>query len=212
MKKIILIIILSSFSILQAAPKDSTTIKKNELQKSNNEKPEQTETVKNEEDNNVKYHGFLIGLAGVIFASFISYRIGIRQSKTTLKTKKIDILENKRKKISEVKSEIIGRKIDLSANQILTAEQMGSAAIDKTVFNIMSVMSINEYFEDEFINKISDFNQSIQSEMQLAKMGKDINQENASHILSNLNTIDQLITKNIDSKLKQIESEINSLL
>ena len=89
---------------------------------------------------------------------------------------------------------------------------MGSAAIDKTVFNIMSVMSINEYFEDEFINKISDFNQSIQSEMQLAKMGKDINQENASHILSNLNTIDQLITKNIDSKLKQIESEINSLL
>ncbi len=212
MKKLILIIFLSSFSISQATPKNSSDQKKIELQQSTNKKQEHIETVKSEEDSNVKYHGFLIGLGGIVFASFISYRIGIKQSKTTMKTKKKDILENKRKKISEVKSEIIGRKIDLPANQILTDEQVGSASIDKTVYNIMSIMSINEYFEDDFIKNISDFNQSIQSEMQLAKMGKDINQENANHILSNLHIIDQLIIQNINSKLRLIESEINNLL
>ena len=80
---------------------------------------------------------------------------------------------------------------------------MGSSAIDSIVFRILEVQKISEYFDEKFIQEITEYNNSLQNFMGIAKLGKPINESEAQTVLSQMKRIEILITENINAEIKK---------
>lgn len=156
--------------------------------------------------------GYVLAFLGVLISSIVSFRIGTNQGKSNLKIKKIDILTQDKAKLTDLKKAIISRKLDLPNNQTITQEQMGTSAIDSIVFRILEVQKVSEYFPEDFISKISNYNNSLQGFMGNAKLGNQINEEEAKIVLSQMKGIETLITDNINTEIKKRQESIDSLL
>lgn len=156
--------------------------------------------------------GYILAFLGVSISAFVSFKIGTNQGKSNLKIKKIDILTHDKSKLADLKGTIIGKKIDLPTNQTITHEQMSSSAIDSIVFRIQEVQKVSEFFQEDFISKISNYNNSLQNFMGTAKLGKPIDEEEAKKVLAQMKNIETLITENIDAELKKRQQSIDALL
>ncbi len=154
---------------------------------------------------------YLIPIASALIAGIIAYVVAIKQNKSGLKIKKVDYLENKIQKLSNARENIITRKLDLPKNQTITNEQMGSSAIDSTVNNIWQILKISEYFDQKFIDKISEFNDELQKMMGQAKMGQQIDETKARELVTQIPEVNKLIRNELDDVLKQSHKQLNSI-
>jgi hypothetical protein len=162
-----------------------------------------------ENDSNIL--DYIIPIASAIIAGIIAYIIAIKQNKSGLKIKKVDYLENKIQKLSAAREVIITRKLDLPKNQTITNEQMGSSAIDSIVNNIWQIQKISEYFDKNFIDKISDFNDELQRIIGQAKMGKQIDEVKARELVTQMPEVNKTIRKELDDVLKKTHEQLNSI-
>jgi hypothetical protein len=156
--------------------------------------------------------GYIIAFLGVLISAGVAFKVGTNQGKSNLKIKKIDILTFDKSRLTELKKQIIGRKLDMPINQTITQEQMGSSAIDLIVFRILEVQIISEYFDKEFIQEITEYNNSLQNFMGAAKLGNQINEPEAQTVLSQMKRIEILISDNINAEIKKRQDNIDALL
>ena len=168
-------------------------------------------TTKNE-SSNYAILGYILAFLGVLITAGVSYRVGTNQGKSNLKIKRIDILSYDKAKLTDLKKEIIGHKLNLPNNQTITHDQMGSSAIDSIVFKILEVLKVSEYFEVDFINRIREYNETLQNFMGTAKLGQPIDEVKARETIGQLKDIEKLIVENIDSEIKKRQLNIEELL
>lgn len=156
--------------------------------------------------------GYIFAFLGVLISAGVAFRVGTNQGKSNLKIKRIDILTYDKAKLTDLKKVIIERKLDLPINQTITQEQMGSSAIDSIVFRILEVLKFSEYFDEEFIQTITKYNNSLQTFMGTAKLGQQINETEARTVLSQMKSIEILISEKIDAEIKKRLTNIDALL
>jgi len=156
--------------------------------------------------------GYILAFIGVLITAGVSYKVGINQGKSNLKIKRIDILTYDKSKLTDLKKEIVGHKLDLPNHKIITLEQMGSSAIDSIVFRILEVLKLSEYFDINFIQQITEYNDSLQRFMGSAKLGQKIDENEARQVLERMKDIEKLITENVNSEIKKRQINIEELL
>jgi len=156
--------------------------------------------------------GYILAFIGVLITAGVSYKIGTNQGKSNLKIKRIDILTYDKSKLTDLKKEIVGRKLDLPNHQIITPEQMGSSAIDSIVFRILEVLKLSEYFDTNFIQQITEYNDSLQGFMGAAKLGQQIDNDKARQVLETMKDIEKLINENLNTEIKKRQMNIEELL
>lgn len=154
---------------------------------------------------------YIIPIITAIIGGVVVYIVAIKQNKSSLKIKKIDYLENKIKKLSSARENIITKTSDLPKNRIIKNEEMGSMAIDSTVNNIWQIQKISEYFDKTFIDNISNFNDEIQQMMGQAKMGREIDNEKAGKLVTQLPEINKTIRQELNEALEKAHKQLNSI-
>jgi hypothetical protein len=158
------------------------------------------------------FWGYVLAFLGALITAGVSYRVGTNQGKSNLNIKRIDILSYDKAKLTDLKKEIIGHMLNLPKNQTITHEQMGSSAIDSIIFKILEVLKISEYFEVNFINRIREYNDTLQNFMGTAKLGQPVDEAKASETVGQMKDIEKLIVENIDSEIKKRQLNIEELL
>lgn len=156
--------------------------------------------------------GYVLAFLGVLITAGVSYRVGTNQGKSNLKIKRIDILSYDKAKLTDLKKDIIGHKLNLPNNTTITHEQMVASAIDSIVYKILEVLKVSEYFEIDFIKRIREYNDTLQNFMGTVKLGQPIDEAKSRETVKELKDIEKLIVENIDSEIKKRQLNIEELL
>ncbi|MGR7814305.1 hypothetical protein [Lacinutrix undariae] len=150
----------------------------------------------------------IVALINVI----VSKGISSKQNAIGLKKTRIDLLENRRLTIEKVGSELKQISLNVKPSDIYNLAISGPIMIEYFRVKSSLFLSIGHFFKEEISLELESLRKEIDDNIMKTANLQPITNDDAKNVIDGISTLDKKIQKEISTKLREIEKNIEDLL